>query len=204
MEYDENIEYDINFLIWDNELFQLLHKLKLLFSYNTLKQDNLLQLSRDAFDWFINSELRINEESFFFPLERDDIGKFQIILRKFNDNYINVRFALDFEFDLLNDSLITSIIDSFVYEFCSIVSPICITAGEVTVPYFIDKILQGSIGGDFLYLDQSFVDLQKLSELPRYSWIFHGKGIMFFFYKSKELPIYKILKDEFHGNFKNS
>ena len=194
MEHYENIEYDINFLIWDKELFELFHKLKSMPSYGILKQNNLLQCSREEFDRFVNSELRMAEESIFFPLERDDIGKFQIILCKFDHNYINVRFALDLEFDFLNDNLATSIIDSFVYEFCSKISPACITAGEVTLPYFIDEILHWSIGWDFLYLDQSFIDLQKLSELPRYSWIFHGNGIIFFFYKAKELAIHSVLK----------
>lgn len=195
MEHYENIEYDINFLIWDEELFELFYKFKSMSSYGMLQQYNLLQYSREEFDRFINSELRIVEESISFPLKRDDIGKFQIILRKFNDDYINVRFALDLEFDLLNDNLITAIVDSFIYEFCSKISPVCITAGEVTMPYFIDEIAQWSLEGDFLYLDQSFIDLQKLSELPIYSWIFHGRGIIFFFYKWRELAIHNVLKN---------
>lgn len=100
MEHDIKIEYDINFLLPDKDLFQAIHMLKKLPQYNTatFSDTDFLSLSKREFDIQVHHELRESEEAIFLHIDRLDTGKFSIIMSKFDDRYICMRFALDIDY----------------------------------------------------------------------------------------------------------
>lgn len=197
MDHSQNIEYDVNFLIQDEDIFTLFHRLSD-FSWICLTKsyyDAIKAYSLEEFNAHIFHELQIWWEAMHLSFSRKDIGQFQIIIRKFDTQRTCIRYALNFDSKFTSNELINLVVGSLLYDFCTTISPVCMTAGEIVVPYFIDEIKKSQLEWDFLYLDSSFIDEGKLLELPKDEWLFYGKGVIFLLIKNSNLLICKSLKD---------
>lgn len=192
----EKIEYDINFLINDRELFKIFYwLLNTQWEYKNISEYNeFLTYSEDEFYIHIFQELKIWGDSIKLYFSRSDIWDFQIIIRKFDDLHTCVRIALTFDLDYINNDYITSIVFWFLNDFYKFTHILCMTSWEATIPYFINEIKNLHLEWEFLYLDKSFIREDLLIDDWSYHWLYYGNWFLFPIQQRKDIPLWKVLR----------
>lgn len=151
MNHIELIEYDINVLIktenFMEDFINFIHNLS----------DFSLSLKEEFIIDFTIDDISVEWDAKILYLERWDIGSFMIILRRYDYDHVNMRFALSLDSDLKSSDIDIVVYSFLVIVFASFENIDCITTGEDTVPYFLTEIRQSKISWDFLYLDRSFI-----------------------------------------------
>ncbi len=166
----EPIEYDINVLIK-----------KVGFAEDFLKSINNLS----SFSFTIEKEIVLNKltldnlksgwDGEILFLNREDIGSFRVILRSYNEKYINMRFALELDSTLRSDTIDWIVHSFFLFTFLNFSNIDCVTAGECVVPYFVNEVKKWNITGDYLYLSSDIYNSEKLALSYNYVWYAYGK-----------------------------